>query len=404
MANRTITSGPTATVTIVGGVATAIEVVWTYSGDDYDDYYIKKNGTFLAGLTPFQVSYTDTSFSFDVAYTYTVVIIIGAFTYQAQSNTVTPKQLIAPTIISVTGTGDGFQMSWSNNGSPYDSIDIRQDQGGTWSTWGATSGSATSYFVNQATQNFTYGYAARGVIASYGTAQSSEKTAANWAATITDTLTLTDSVPGAGLLAVVEVADILTLTDTISVYKLAVVSISDTLSLTDSVTAATVYNVTISDTLTLTDSVLATQTIKTTFGYYLAGQPGVTYHYDSSYKADNATAISCRWRSKRIDYADQDPESMGKWKTLFRVRVHYEDLSANTMLAIRVSTDGGATWVTQSAIVGTGDLTIKEVDFFFIKTGRMFNFELVSSSTSSLSKVIALEAEYEVGGEYFAVS
>lgn len=397
-----------ATVTVVGGVATAIEVTWTNNGDpNYDTIELYRNGVSYAALAGDAVSYSNTSFSFDATYYYAVkgtIGGVGSWT-SANSNTVTPKQLIAPTINSLAGTGDAFYMTWTNNGSVYNQIDIRKrESGGAWGTATTLGGTATSYSDFTFSANQKYGYAIQGTISGYGSAESAELLAANWTATITDTLTLTGSVAAAGLLASVEVTDTLTLTDTISVYKLAVVSVADVLTLTDTTTASSVFNVTISDTLTLSDVVYVAQTIRTNYGYYLAGQPGTTYHHDASYLSDNTTPISCEWRSKRIDFADQDPEALGKWKTLFRVRVHYEDLAANTTLALRVSVDGGTTWTTQSATMGTGDLAIKEKDFFFIVTGRMFNFSLISASASNASKVIALEAEYEVGGEYFAVS
>ncbi len=222
--------------------------------------------------------------------------------------------------------------------------------------------------------------------------------------TISDDLTLTDAVETATSYNTgISIIDALTLTDAVTAGAIYPVTISDSLSLTEALTIMTTYTATIADVLTLSDSLLTAQSLRTDHSYYLASSTGNIYTFGETQLSDAGMAVSSFWKSKRIDFADQHPDIIDKWKTLYKITVHYEDLSASTLIVLHVSTDGGANWTTSGKSVGTGAGTIKEKDFFFIKTGRMFNFKVESASTANYCKVIALEAEFDVGGEHFEV-
>jgi len=71
------------------------------------------------------------------------------------------------------------------------------------------------------------------------------------------------------------------------------------------------------------------------------------------------------WTSKVIDYSDQIEGSEDKDKTVDHARLLYEDISASTPTTFYLSNDGGVTWTSKSADIGTGDGTPKWHDFYF---------------------------------------
>jgi len=44
-----------------------------------------------------------------------------------------------------------------------------------------------------------------------------------------------------------------------------------------------------------------------------------------------------------MDFADQNGEMVGKWATIYQVRVWYKDVSENTTIRCLISNDGGET-------------------------------------------------------------
>jgi len=70
------------------------------------------------------------------------------------------------------------------------------------------------------------------------------------------------------------------------------------------------------------------------------------------------------------------------------------DLSADTTVALYYSTDGGATWTSAGMnTIGSGDGTTKETEFYFIETGKHFDFKIEHGSTTNVFQFIALELD-----------
>jgi len=111
-----------------------------------------------------------------------------------------------------------------------------------------------------------------------------------------------------------------------------------------------------------------------------------------------------QWESKDTDFAEQSIEYADKFKTVEFVRLHFIDKSAGALIDVKVSTDGGATWTTETKTIGTGDNKGKTKDFHFPKTGQIFRFAVRSVSTSDDFQWTGLEAFYTVGGDYFEAS
>lgn len=138
----------------------------------------------------------------------------------------------------------------------------------------------------------------------------------------------------------------------------------------------------------------------------LIGTDGATYVMDATY-ADNTNPTSAYFRTKDLDFSDQYADLAGVVKTIDKVRVLYEDLTANTPFTMYLSNNGGATWGTCAATAGTGAGTTKAADFWFMNTshatGLTFTLMVESLSTTTTFKILAIEIEFIGRGGDFTV-
>jgi hypothetical protein len=113
------------------------------------------------------------------------------------------------------------------------------------------------------------------------------------------------------------------------------------------------------------------------------------------------------WTSKVMDFSDQIEGIEDKWKTVDHIRLYYEDVSASTPTTIYLSNDGGVTWTSVSADLGTGAETPKWADFWFMNkanaTGQNFIVKVESPAVAKGFIWTAIEAFIVVRGESFAV-
>jgi len=173
----------------------------------------------------------------------------------------------------------------------------------------------------------------------------------------------------------------------------------DDLSYVDYWTYTSTSTVTLSmDTLDTSSSA-----IKTDYAYFLGSDDGKVYKYHPDYLGDNSVAIPSIWQSKCTDFADQLPQYLDSYKTLYKVRLEYVDLSADVNVTIYISTDGGVNWTSQMKTLGTGDGKTKNADFYFIETGQFFDFKVEHSSSDKEFKWISLYAFIKKAGDYFEI-
>jgi len=132
-----------------------------------------------------------------------------------------------------------------------------------------------------------------------------------------------------------------------------------------------------------------------------------TFEWDCTVATDEGNAFSAWWRSKDLDFLEQFPQYKDMWKTVYTVQVEYEDMTVNTPIVVGVSIDGGATYVSKTRLVGTGDGLIKTADFHFIDqesgiTGKLFVFKIECTGTTEF-KFMGANVFFVPRGEYFEI-
>jgi len=132
------------------------------------------------------------------------------------------------------------------------------------------------------------------------------------------------------------------------------------------------------------------------------------YLFGTNYKADNSKNIKCSYRTKRLDFTDQDEEGLNQWKTVDKVQLTYRDIDADTPVTIYLSDDGGENWVSASRTIGTGDKRTKTADFWFLDeeriTAQFFTFKIECDSSDKSFEWNALSVYYTPRGEFFEIS
>ena len=132
-----------------------------------------------------------------------------------------------------------------------------------------------------------------------------------------------------------------------------------------------------------------------------------TYEWDCSVATDCDNSFSSWWRSKDLDFVEQFPQYKDKWKTIETVQVEYEDIEADTPMVVSLSIDGGATYVSKTRQVGTGDGLVKTANFHFIDqtsgiTGKLFVI-MVESTGSTEFKFMGANVFFIPRATYFEV-
>ncbi len=181
-------------------------------------------------------------------------------------------------------------------------------------------------------------------------------------------------------------------------------TVTETITITDTATDGSAYGQINSETITITDTLEDSVLITINTAHYVGTSVGNVYRYGADYLSDAGSTIRSFWKSKKIDFFDQYPQFLDAWKTLWRVKLIYVDKTANTTVNLYVSTDGGTTMTVKSKTLGTGDGITKEAYFWFIKTGRYFNFWIEHVSTTNAFQWLSLEAEFTPAGDFFPMS
>ena len=182
-------------------------------------------------------------------------------------------------------------------------------------------------------------------------------------------------------------------------------TVIDTVSITPSATGIANYTQTVTDTVNITPLIYDAQTIKVDYEYYLGTDTGTTHIFSDTYKGDAGVIIPCQYVTKNTDFSDQDQLANDRWKTVYAVKLFYEDVYASTDIVVAISTDGGITWpVSKSQTLGTGDEKRKDFTYYFICTGQFFMFRVSSGSASTTFKLLGLEIEYQDAGEHFTIA
>ena len=170
----------------------------------------------------------------------------------------------------------------------------------------------------------------------------------------------------------------------------------------ESITSQSVMGTTDTNTTAVFDYNESSQTIKTNFAYYLCTLRGGVYEYSTSYKGDAGNIFPCIYESKDTDFGDQNPQLTDRNKTVWAIKLHYEDLEEATF-TVGISTDGGATWTTVNKTVGSGTERAASTTFHFHVTGQRFKFRIQHGVADETFKLTGMEIEYEDAGEHWDV-
>lgn len=173
----------------------------------------------------------------------------------------------------------------------------------------------------------------------------------------------------------------------------------------EDIIASTAVSDTVSATINFSGYSATAQSIKTTYAYYLADALGVVHLYSGDYKGDAGVAIPCYWQSKQINFTDQYKELESQQKNVHFVRLYYVDTDDDVATSIKISTDGGVTWVgSATKAIGDGDGKNKSADFFFeggAVSGQFFMARIESATSDAQFQWTGLALYFEPGGEDF---
>lgn len=114
--------------------------------------------------------------------------------------------------------------------------------------------------------------------------------------------------------------------------------------------------------------------------------------------------ITCYWQSKQIDMVELGTGDADRFKTFDKVQLAYTDLYSSVPITVSLSVDGGTTWTSSSATVGTADNTDKVQDFFFAPvTGHDVVVRVSSSDNDTGFSFNGLVIHYDSRGPYMGV-
>lgn len=136
------------------------------------------------------------------------------------------------------------------------------------------------------------------------------------------------------------------------------------------------------------------------YNYYLGGEDGKVYTYSDDYLSDDGQPITCTYMTKQLDFVDQYKACNNKFKTIYKVKLLFEDLSADVDTIICVSLDGGATWSCQLRAIGSGDGIPCSENYWFIETSDNFMFKIIHSSDDKSFLWNGLEVDFLTRGDY----
>jgi len=114
------------------------------------------------------------------------------------------------------------------------------------------------------------------------------------------------------------------------------------------------------------------------------------------------TAITSTFRTRPMDFADQDPAAANRFKTVRNVQIEYVDRYASVPMTVYVSVDDGKHWNSLARYVGEGDGTSKCVDFNIEPlTGKYITVKIVVTTTTTSFTITGMFVDYTVGAEYY---
>ncbi len=385
-------SSPPSGLTVTTVSDSRLDLEWTNNGT-YDTIYIyrSEDGTNYdeigtGGLPGSTTSYSNTGLDDNKHYWYKICGVEGAESCGGQHLSDPDDDWTNPSVPTnfyarKTGT-DKTELVWTNGNSScvtyiYKDGDYLQEKSaGGYQSWVTGLSADTTYAFK-----IRHYYSTSGKYSAY-TSSINVTTGAEETSEESETLSFSDSI-----------SEVLGSAET------------DTLTLTDSASEAGEYADTISDTLSFADSGagVATSPLELDFRYYFGGFDGEIYAEGDDYKSDNGVDIDVVYETNQIDFADQNGEMIGKWATVYQIKLWYKDVSENTTFRCLVSNDGGTTWTQQTKTVGTGDDTNKSVDFYFILTGHHFKFKVQNVSSNTDFRLINMTVYYLPRGQAFNV-
>jgi len=138
----------------------------------------------------------------------------------------------------------------------------------------------------------------------------------------------------------------------------------------------------------------------------MTGLASIGKTYTWSGQSDNGTPFYSYWRSKDLDFAEILGEGAHNiHKTINRVRLIYEDMDSSVPVSVSISPNGGSTWVTKAATIGTGSGLSKYYDFDFSPdqavTGYFITFIIQAFSSTLEFKWTGISAEFSPRGPAF---
>ncbi len=113
------------------------------------------------------------------------------------------------------------------------------------------------------------------------------------------------------------------------------------------------------------------------------------------------STITCSWRSKPMDFSDQDSTCLNKLKTVRRVQLEFIDEYSSIPVTVYLSVDDGEHWNSCSRYIGEGESKSKTADFYLEPlTGQFFTVKVTSTSAITKFTWTGLNIKYNLGGEY----
>ena len=367
---------------------TNIPLTWTNGESNYDNVYLEyKIGTggwnALHTCGGSDTSYNATGLSEGTDYSFRARGKVGS-TYSSYSSTYSDTtSLHPPTGMARTGiSGTACGLSWTN-GATYTTVRIwRSTDGVNYSQIDSISGSNHTYNDTTLTANQKYYWKIKGGTDYTTSAYSGVVSYTGWTGIIN-----TSAATSADITCI----NVFGVTGTFAVY-----TASDISAIGD-------YHVTQSNTVTTGMTLQGSISTKANFAYYVGDEAGNVYTYSKAYLSDNGKSIVAYYRTKPLDFSDSNEEMINRFKTVYGVKVIYKDMTANMVLNLYVSNDGGVTWDVYTKTVGNGDLTTKSALFYFIKTGEYFDFKIESPGTATKAWILATEIRYSPAGQYYPI-
>ena len=288
-------------------------------------------------------------------------------------------------------------VCWATSSSPTTSDSTTSDGTGT----GIFESSITG--LSPGTTYYVRAYATNSADTSYGS-EDIFGTSVAYVDTVTDTVSISPSALFSRTTVDASTSTV-SITPSISQTVDYTTTVSNMVSMVPGIISSLQYNVTSTATISLLPSVSDTQTLRNTYEYYFGTDNGTTHIFSDVYNGDAGAIVSCQYVTKDTDFTDQDKLAIDRWKTVYAVKLFYEDVFASTDIIVAISTDGGETWpYSLSKTLGDGDEARKDSTYHFVVTGQFFRFRASNGSASTTFKLLGMEVEYQDAGAHFTVA